>query len=121
MSTNKPVVYRFDMDAAVAHFASLRGGWFHPSPAERRVITGEAHDDYVYTECLNRPIGGSVPRRLLIATDEDADEVRATYKQNPTSPWDELFSALHRDWQQRVTGWNLWEDEGRWNNGASNG
>ena len=79
--TQKLVVYRLDMAAAMVYFANLRGGsWYHPSPAERRIITGVTHDDYVGTIVINGNLAGSIPRRLLIETDEDMDEVIAQYE-----------------------------------------
>lgn len=81
MSTNnKLTVYRLDVEAAAAHFISINS-WYHPSPTERRVIIEPAHDDYVRTVVINDNLAGSLPRRLLISTDEDVDEVIAAYEQ----------------------------------------
>ena len=62
-------VYRFDVEAANQHFEAINS-WYKTDADERRIITGDSHDDYVHSEAIDRPIGGSVPKHLLIATDE---------------------------------------------------
>ena len=73
--TGKPTVYKWtNIDAVNAHFENMHS-WFRAEETDRRIITGPAHDDYVSSEQINDFVGGSVPRRLLIATDEDIDVV----------------------------------------------
>lgn len=94
MSENaKPTVYRFDMAKAPQHFRSINS-WYDPSPAERRVIVSDTHDDYVRTDAINDNIGGSVPRWLLIATDEDADEVLKQYEQQRGGKYNPGHTAI---------------------------
>lgn len=80
MSTNnKLTVYRLDVVAANEHLCNI-GSWYHPSPTERLVIIEPAHDDYVRIVVINDNLAGALPRRLLISTDEDVDEVIAAYE-----------------------------------------
>lgn len=78
-ANNKPTVYRLDVPAANRHFEKM-GSWYRASPTERRVIVEPTHDDYVDTVVINGNLAGSLPRRLLISTDDDIDEVIAAYK-----------------------------------------
>lgn len=82
MSTKvKLTVYRFDMEKASKHFRELQCCAYRPSPAERRVITGDAHDDYVRADAINDYVGGLVPRDILVETDEDADVIVKQYEE----------------------------------------
>lgn len=78
-ANNKPTVYRLDVPAANRHFEKI-GSSYRASPTERRIIIEPTHDDYVDTVVINGNLAGSLPRRLLISTDDDIDEVIAAYK-----------------------------------------